>query len=345
MHSGVMSARGGWPPGAREPLHDVLEYYTRYFRDDIVDLSSSSPHPTRFATRCGIAAGEDDATFVPPRGAREVRERIAARYRRASADDIVLANGASEALVAAANAVVSNCSTVAVERGVYPSFIEAARRNGAELSGAAGAPGATVIALCNPTVPGGQLHRRLPRAGTRRTVVVDESHLDIVYSSCTVDRAADVSPAHVSIGGFSKSLGYGGLRIGWAVTRSPRLVHSIDRQVQLLSGGPASPAIEAALSATDGMRERADLIHAVVRENAARVYRELDACGWTYRPAEAGLTVEATPPPGTPGGLDRVLYARGYFLVPCSVYGTAGSYRISLLAPVHHLRQALKGVS
>ena len=70
---------------------------------------------------------------------------------------------------------------------------------------------------------------------------------------------------------------------------------------------------------------------------------ELSAAGWTYRLPEAGLTVEAWPPqPGMAPGLVERLYGAGYFVLPCSVYGTPGSFRFSLLAEPAELRDALR---
>ena len=80
---------------------------------------------------------------------------------------------------------------------------------------------------------------------------------------------------------------------------------------------------------------------ASVKANAPAVYRALEGAGWRSRAADAGLTVEAWPPDGTPPRVDLELRLQGYFLIPCNVYGAPGSYRVSLLANARDLSRAL----
>ncbi len=318
---------------------DLLEFFSAHYDPSLVDLSSSSA-PAEF--ECGnLSADGDSLDYVPPTGGDELRELIARDYPGLTADNVVLASGASEALAAFAHATLRPGSPVWMARGTYPSFLEAARRLGAELKQTAlPEPHLDVISLCNPSVPDGQLLN--PGVFDRcRWLLVDESHLDLVHGGGTPRRAAGISPRTVSVSGLSKSLGLGGVRIGWLATLDKDLIARVDREVQLLSGGPSALSV---ITSVEALQQRSELTSrtlAEVTRNAPKVYAALDAFGWRYRRAEGGLTIEAWPPDEAGGALEERLLAEGYFLIPCSVYGTPGSYRISLLSDAAKLRSAL----
>ena len=317
---------------------DLLEYFSAYYDPSLADLSSSSA-PAEF--ECSGEAKTSDLDYVAPTGADELRELIAADYPGLSRDNIVLASGASEALAAFAHATLDPGSPVWAARGTYPSFLEAARRLGADIKQTAlPEPHLRVISLCNPSVPDGQILN--PGVFDRcRWLLVDESHLELVHNGMAIRRAAGISPRTVSVSGISKSLGLGGVRLGWLASLDKVLLARVDREVQLLSGGPSSLSVGTAYEALQRRSELlAETLRSVMR-NAPRVYSALDDFGWRYRLAEAGLTVEAWPPDSAGGELERKLRDRGYFIIPCSVYDSPGSYRISLLCDPSELRAAL----
>ena len=317
---------------------DLLEYFSAYYDPALTDLSSSSA-PAEF--ECSNEPESDDYGYVAPTGANELRELIARDYPGLTQEHVVLASGASEALAAFAHATLRPDAPVWTARGTYPSFIEAARRIGAELKQTAlPEPHLEVISLCNPSVPDGQLLN--PGVFDRcRWLLVDESHLDLLHGGAPPRRAAGISPRTVSVSGISKSLGLGGVRLGWVASLDTDLLEQVDREVQLLSGGPSSLSVATGFEA---LQQRTKLTSHTVRsvaKNAPRVYAALDDFGWRYRRAEGGLTIEAWPPDRAGAALEERLLANGYFLIPCSVYGSPGSYRISLLSDPTKLRAAL----
>lgn len=317
---------------------DLLEFFSAHYDPSLIDLSSSSA-PTEF--ECSGSEAEADLDYVAPTGAKELRELIAKDYPGLNHENIVLASGASEALAAFAHATVRPGSPVWAARGTYPSFLEATRRLGAEIKQTAlPEPHLDVISLCNPSVPDGQLLN--PGVFDRcRWLLVDESHLDLMHNGVTPRRAAGISPRTVSVSGISKSLGLGGVRIGWVASLDTDLLARVDREVQLLSGGPSSLSVSTAYEA---LEQRSELIsHTLQRvaRNAPRIYATLEDYGWRYRRAEGGLTCEAWPPDHAGGALEERFLDHGYFLIPCSVYGSPGSYRINLLADPSNLRAAL----
>lgn len=329
-----------------DPRRDLLRYYSHYFAPGVVDLSSSSPPPRPLDVEPASHFDPCDLEYVPPQGPRDLREAIAAHYGTVAPDELLITSGASEALAALALALVCRGDTVAVSRDTYPSFVEGVRTAGGSVAWSAWpVDGAIVAAACNPTAPDGQLLdleaylRACDRLGA--VAVLDEVYRDLVHAGGPAPAAVDHSATAVSVGGLSKPLGMGGLRIGWIATHDAGLRERLDRQLQLLSGGPASLSTHAAVAAFDCYSESIAGTLAAVHSNAPQVFAALDAAGWRYVRPVAGLTVEARPPaPVTLAGEERVRRA-GMFLVPCEVYGTPGAYRISLLADVGRLRQAL----
>ncbi|MGE5597641.1 MAG: pyridoxal phosphate-dependent aminotransferase [Hyphomicrobiales bacterium] len=323
---------------------DLLEYYTCYFREGMADISRSNPPPFEVEVPCGQQ--DEGLEYVPPTGAAELREAIARRYRTVHADEVVLAAGASEALAAIGFAFTRPGGCVTADRGTYPSFTEAVTTAGGQLAVSSGpVPGAMLAAICNPTVPDGRLvdaaclARQAAACGA--VLVADEVYRDLVPSGSPAPAAADCDERAMSVGGLSKPLGLGGLRIGWIATHDAALRERLDRQLQLLSGGPAGPSVSAAVAAFERYNEAVDATLTAATTNAPAVYGALERAGWTFREPEAGLTIEAWPPaPPGPCNEQRVRDA-GIFLVPCSVYGTPGSYRISLLADRAALERAL----
>lgn len=328
-----------------DPRRDLLRYYTRYHRPGITDLSSSNPAPPILDCRLGRLE-PDELSYVPPTGAEELREAIARRYETVAPDGVLLTAGASEGLAALAFVLVEPGNTVVADRGTYPSFLEAAKTAGGCVTvSCVPVAGAAVAIACNPTVPNGQVAdveryvRTAERAGA--VAVIDEVYRDLVHTGSPAPAAADVSTSAVSVGGLSKPLGMGGLRIGWIATHDVALRERLDRQLQLLSGGPASLSVIAAGQAFDQYdRFVAETLEAV-RTRGPGVLAVLDAAGWRYERPAAGLTVEARPP--WPVGADGEAKVReaGMFLVPCDMYGAPGAYRISLLADPVALREAV----
>lgn len=324
-----------------EPATGILDYYAALFRPGMVDLSTSSPaHDPG-----GPARTSSD--YPPPGGLPELRREIAGLYPGLGPENIIVTNGASEALAACAFAFVQRGACVYADQGGYPSFVDVARRLGGRmLEGAVEAAGPTDLALVNsPAVPSGRLHdigavvRAWEERGAR--VIADEVYLDLRAGSPMRPAVAESGMA-VSIGDLSKPLGLGGLRIGWAASHDRGALEAIGRAVQLLSGGPSQPAMREAICGVREYGPRFAARMAMADRNAAKVFAALRDAGWSYVAPEAGWTFVAEPPvPLSEADLVRVR-AHGYFLVPASAFGLASGYRLSLFSPVRALREALE---
>ncbi len=322
----------------------VVDYYFEHFVPGMVDLSSSSP--------TGHPRSETDASveeYPAPGGLPSLRAAIAALYPGLGPEDVVVTNGASEALAASALAFVVRGDAVSIPTGAYPSFRQLAQRLGGEVRTSEQPDlSAAVVLVNNPTVPDGRLldlgnWLHSVKSGAGR-VIADEVYLDLRPGSTTKPAACQGERA-VSIGDLSKPLGLGGLRIGWAVSRDREAIRAISREVQILSGGPSVVAMEMATEALAEyelrLTNRAD--HAA--KNAPAVYAALESAGWSYRAPEAGWTFLAAPPRPLTEADVQELFAAGTFLVPASVFGAGEGYRMSVFADVHGLRKALRLVT
>lgn len=315
---------------------DILDYYARYYRDGMTDLSSSSPPSGGEPEDCPV-------DYAAPGGLPALREMIAGLYLNVRASDVIVTNGASEALAATAFALVRPGDRVVAGPAVYPSFREVAARLGANLI-AQDSGAASLIALNNPSVPDGllaDLRAVLAAAEARDArVVADEVHLDLRRQSPGVPAAA-ISETAVSIGDLSKPLGLGGLRIGWAVCRDPQATQAIGAAVQLLSGGPSALAMDYAAQAIAEYEPRLSRRCAAAEVSAPAVFEVLAEAGWRFERPQAGWTFLATP--RDPLSEDQLARMRqsGCFLVPATVFGMAQGYRLSVFAPVEPLRRAL----
>lgn len=302
----------------------------------MVDLSASCPAARPLALEVETNPLGYDTT---DHGA--LKEAIAARYERATPDDVVLGAGASEVLAALAHALVEPGVTVACASGSYPAFVAGVDRCGGRLVGPD--EPADVVAFCNPTNPEGRrvdIPRVRAAVGEHAVLVVDEVYRDLTLGE-PILAASDIDTRAVSVNDLSKPLGLGGLRIGWAVMRDHELRERVEREVALLSGGLSVLSVRAALIV---FREFDEWVAAAVdqaREKAPAIYRALSAAGWSHTVPEAGLTIIATPPrPLEEGALERV-HEAGLFVLPGETVGADGGLRISLLAEVDALSQAL----
>lgn len=321
--------------GVVDASPDLLQFYANHFRPGAVDLSASCPPPMPIEAFEHRTLRADDLAFVPPSGAPELREAIAGRYEAVTADDVVLSAGASEALVALTHATLNRGDTTWAARGTYPAFTEAAHRMGVSVVEGSKLPaGARLAVACNPTVPEGarvDLDGFLAEcrdAGARP--VMDEVYRDLHLPE-PLPALADRDGPAASIGDLSKPLGLGGLRIGWIATRDNELRSRIDRELQLLSGGPSSLSVAAAESAFRSFDEVVTATMQAAIRNLPGVTSVLESHGWRVVPSEAGLTILGVPP--EPVGSDALgrLEEAGFFLLAGETIGAPGAFRVTLL--------------
>ena len=323
------------------PELDLAAYYAAHLAPGAIDLSASSPPPAPLR----MEGSKFDGSFVTPRASEPLRAAIAKRYRALTPDDIVICAGASEALAAVAFATLKAGSAVWAGPATYPSLLNAALHCSAPIVTAIESNKVALAVLTNPGVPFGDIQDTAAfialALAAGAVPVVDEVYRNLTLDGGRLEAAADLHPRAVSVGDLSKPLGLGGLRIGWVATRDHDLLKKVDRELQLLSGGPSSLSVTAALGALATFDESVRTTMQTAHSNSAAVYASLQRHGWSVRKPQAGLTAIATPPSPISTAALRELAAEGYFLLPTSVFGLPGSYRVSLLADPASLDCAL----
>jgi aspartate/methionine/tyrosine aminotransferase len=213
-----------------------------------VNLAESGVHPLTLEELLALAPGALDELLATPLGYPQVngtpllRERIAALYPGATADNVLVTVGAAEANYLISETLVAPGDSVAVMLPSYMQVPGAVENRGAKLrpfrlraeSGwaldldelaAAVTPGTRLVAVCHPSNPTG--HVLTP--DERRAVVEAASRpgawllSDEVYRGS--ERVADEETPTLygsyervlAVGGLSKAYGLAGLRIGWVV--------------------------------------------------------------------------------------------------------------------------------
>lgn len=230
----------------------------------------------------------------------ELRSMVAARYD-VKPPDVSLATGATGAYAQICAALLSPGDHVLVESPAFEPLVRCPQAFGAQVEAlprhadngwqwsaetlrARLRETTKLVVLSNLHNPTGaltttaQLHETLElAAGVGAHVAVDEVYLDFVPKGSTnAAPVATLAPHGISFSSITKAFGYGGLRVGWAVTRDPELSRAMWHAAQLLTGvGLSAPALDAACV----VLESADELMAHARAAADRGLTVLQ--GWT----------------------------------------------------------------
>jgi len=233
-----------------------------------------TPRPICDAGIAALAKGE--LHYTPAPGLTELREAIAANYRRLHGIDIpasriVVTTGSSGALLLALGALVDPGDRVLLSDPGYPCNRNFVRLVNGEPIGIAVGPdshyqltpeslarhwdsrtaAAIVATPSNPTgtvVPPAQLRAMVELARERGgTLIVDEIYHGLVYEGEAKSALALAEDVFV-VNSFSKYFNMTGWRLGWLVVPE-RCLREIDKLAQNIFISPPAPAQFAALAA------------------------------------------------------------------------------------------------
>lgn len=226
-----------------------LENYLSDNEQDVdYNYSESGVHPLTLGELLTLAGREPGSLadtlmdYPEVRGKRALREKIAALYPGASADNVLVTVGASEANHLVASTLLEPGDTVVAMQPGYPQLSGNARNLGIEVRGIplieargwaldtaaleeAVVPGTRLISIINPNNPTGHILDAAEREAIIRAadrvgawIVADE-----VYAG-TERGDAPPTPTFwgdyervIAINSMSKAYGLPGLRTGWAV--------------------------------------------------------------------------------------------------------------------------------
>jgi aspartate/methionine/tyrosine aminotransferase len=293
--------------------------------------------------------------YTESQGNRALRERVAAFYREAGAEDIVITNAPEEGIFVAMEALLQPGERVVVQTPCYQSLIELARHKGCDVQAwpvretadgweldldgldALLAPGAGLLVLNFPHNPTGLLPteeeyrlilEKAGRAGAR--VFSDEMYRGL---EPTADKrlpaGADLSADAVSLWGMSKTFGLPGLRIGWLVTRDRELRDRLLRikdYTTICSSAPGELLARAGLEASDHLiRRHLDIIRENLGVTGDFMERRKDLFHWL--PPAAGPVALARLRSGSAESLcRRAREEAGVLLAPSTLFELGDSH-------------------
>ncbi|MFI9551219.1 aminotransferase class I/II-fold pyridoxal phosphate-dependent enzyme [Nonomuraea endophytica] len=315
-----------------------------------------------------LAARPHDLGYYPA-GQPALREAIASYYRArglpTTADEIVVTNGAQQALSLLTGLLVQPGDTVLTETPTYPGALEVFRHAAAVVRGAEhGVAGALrsrpALAYTVPTAsnPSGAVmdvpsRRRLATLAAEHDVplIDDEVCAELCFSGETPPPLASFTPGEqiITIASLSKVV-WGGLRIGWIRAAAPlatRLARL--RAIHDLAGEAVSQLAAVALlrrlpeirrDRTLVLRERHDHLCAELREWLP---------SWSFEPAQGGQTIWVRLPHGDTDAFAQVALRHGVAIPPGRAFdpvGGQGSYtRLHFLFTPRELSRAVAGLS
>lgn len=224
--------------------------------EDSVRLSSSEPEPLTLGELAGpeeLARLSDTVLGYPHgQGGEELRTAIAAQYSGISAGDVVVFNGAAEAIFVLLNALTDIGDEVVTPSPGHSPFakvptaaacatriVELAREDGYRLDldrvADACSNRTRAIVLNAPHNPTGTTIDEATLAAAAAiaeardiTLVVDEVFRGLERPGTEkLPSVVEMSETAAAIGGLSKSAALAGIRIGWVVTRNRTLVQRL----------------------------------------------------------------------------------------------------------------------
>jgi DNA-binding transcriptional MocR family regulator len=344
---------GGGPAGPRQTTSAPMFLHLLEPRDGVIPLACAAPDAPppelaeAYARVVPILAGITGDIGYHPAGHPALRRALADRYARHAVrtgpEQILVTNGAQQALSLLAGALLAPGDRVLVEGPTYPGALEAFREQAAVprslpvgLSGLAAAAGTHRAALAyvvstfhNPTgsVLSSLERRALARAAATADVplIDDEVLSDLAFPGGQVPPPlAAYADGVISVGSLSKTV-WGGLRVGWVrapgplIARLARLlaVHDLGGNVPAqLAAAELLPRLDAICARQAAERQRR---HDHLRAELARRLPE-----WDAPPVPGGQTLWVRLPRGDGTSFAQTALRHGVAVLPGSGLDASG---------------------
>ena len=284
-----------------------------------------------------------------------LRAEIATLYERIEPDEVVVFNGAEEAIFVSANVLLGPGDHAIVVWPSYQSLHAVARATGADVTlhelraseGWAIDPDALRLEVTprtklivvnvphNPTgaIPDAATYWAISEiaADAGATLLVDEVYrfLERVPAD-RLTAGADLGPHAASVGVMSKSFALAGLRIGWLASHDARLLDAAVRLKDYTTICASAPAEVLSLIALRGRQAVLARSRGIVDANLALLdaFFERQAGRFTWARPAGGPVGYPELTAGVP--IDRfaeeLLAAEGVLLAPGSVFGHPGNH-------------------
>lgn len=354
------------PPFLMERWQSLYEHRVRY------NLSESGVEPLTVGEVLRLTGLEPEAIplgYTQTNGTEALRERIAALYRGAGPENVVVTCGGAEANFLVLWHLLAPGDRVAVLEPTYGQTPGLAEGLGARVHrywlreelewqpepGAAAealGPEGRLLVVTNPNNPTGAVLSERAAAEAVEAASRAGAWLlaDEVYAGAEAD--GDPTPSFwgradrvLITGSLSKAYGLPGLRLGWVVgpEEAVRALWAI-KDYTTIAPAALSDALAAEVMRAD-VRERVlERTRAIVRENRDRVMDWVDARDdLVCRPPRAGaicfIRYDHDVPSGELAGRLRV--EEDVLVVPASHFGMEGYLRIGFGSRGPHLEEAL----
>ncbi|MEV6159107.1 PLP-dependent aminotransferase family protein [Nonomuraea sp. NPDC052129] len=318
----------------------------------------------------GRLAGLRDLGYQPA-GNPTLREAVAAYYRErgvpTTAGEILVTNGAQQALTLLAGLLVAPGDTVLTGSPTYPGALEVFRHAAAAVRPVTLAPvpaeamrerPALVYAVPTASNPTGSImesadRRRLAALAAEYDVPVidDEVCAELCFSGEIPPPLAAYGPSEqvITIASLSK-LVWGGLRVGWIRASAPlvsrlarlRAVHDLGGEIlgQLAAATLLGRLDEIRRARVRMLRARHDHLCAELREHLP---------SWEFEPARGGQTLWVRLPRGEADSFAQVALRHGVAVPPGRSFDPLGGHaeytRLHFLFPEEELSRAVAGLA
>lgn len=339
---------------------------------EILDLAVGEPHfppPPEVIRATADALSAGHTRYGPVAGLPELRSAIAEQFEGCGPENILVTNGAKQALFALFQVICQPGDEVILSAPCWVSFAEQIRLAGGEpvlVSSQAGGmdPSAvsaavsdrTVALLVNsPSNPTGAVADRKAwetLAGLARErdllLISDEAYADFVFTDPGLDGAWDLAEIRdrlIVIRSFSKSFGMTGFRVGYAVA-SPELIRELAKHQSHATGNVCTFAQYGALAAlslpSDVVTARRDALRKLGQEAHARLSR-----WFAVSPPEGAfylfpdISERLRPGETAEDFAGDLLEQTGVALTPGEAFGGPGHLRISFAATREVLERGL----
>ncbi len=321
-------------------------------------LPATDTFPLAALARSLRNAGANALQYDWPEGRAELRARIAARLSKRGAHvvagDVIVTNGAQQAIDVATGLLTAGSGRVWVPPECYPAALELFRARGLELgTDPANADFAYAMPLVgNPAGLTMSPEERTALLEQGRFVVEDDAYAELVFDgTCAAPLLAAAPDRVVHVGTFSKTL-CPGLRVGWLVV-PPAYREAARRAKQLMdlqSNGLAQCLVERFLALEDFDRHLGMLRTHYARRAAAladAVRRELPS--FRFEEPRGGFSLWVTSElAGDDAELLELSLSLGVSFDPGSDYRPSGasaplSMRLSFSSlPIRSMREAAR---
>jgi 2-aminoadipate transaminase len=273
--SRVINLGGGLPSAVQFPRAALASSFFR-----VLGVSDG------FALQYGWAEGQESLRAL-------VARRLIARGARVTADDVIITNGAQDAISIATQLLLRRGQSIGVEATTYPAALDLFRERGLRpVSLGQGRACYVMTSLNNPAGTALDAEVRASLLARGVPIIEDDAYGDLTFDGKTAPLLLSAAPGRTyHVGTFSKTL-CPGLRVGWLVVprayrkRAVTIKEANDLQANSLAQAVVSDYLRHA-----DFEQRLDVLRRFYRRRAAlmarAVRRELPS--WRFRFPDGGF--------------------------------------------------------